>query len=698
MESGSLEATEIAAEQAYVDTVYAALEEVTATAQNLVTEGMARGHIGHEGGLVERDAMVHQAHRRIAALNAAHDGLVFGRLDLVDDEPRYIGRIGVRDSNYDVLLLDWRAPAASLFYRATAQEPAGVIRRRVLRSHLDRIIGIEDELLDADAAPEGMPVIGEGALLASLSRARDAHMHSVIATIQAEQDEAIRAPVRGATIITGGPGTGKTVVALHRAAYLLYTDRRRFEQGGVLVVGPSGVFMDYIERVLPSLGETAVTLRSIGAVVDGIRAEEHDRPELAAVKGSAVMQKVLARLAAAPVADAPTELRYFYRDDLLVVNSRALAKLRKRLLSYGRANEVRHHISKNLLDVLYSRIYGERAAERSREEFEDDVATDDRFLEFIEQWWPVVDPVEQWETLPSRVRELAGDLLTEAQLTVLAAAEHIDPKVDDIPLIDELRYLLGEAPPTHAEDEDDPLHLMSFEREERENRPQVIGSIDDVGYAHVLVDEAQDLSPMQWRMLGRRGPTASWTIVGDLAQSSWPDPQESINARQAALGAKQVHEFRLTTNYRNSAEIYELAAQIAGKWIDSPDLADAVRRTGFEPEHRMAKPENFDGEIRRAVNDLLGQVDGSVAVVAARDELARAAAACAELAEENSRLRFIDPIATKGLEFDAVLIVEPDAIVAEAEAGWRTLYVVLTRATQRLLTLGASQNWLSAIR
>ncbi|HKY56445.1 MAG TPA: helicase, partial [Aeromicrobium sp.] len=291
---------ELAVEQAYVDIVYARLEESAKVAQSLVKEGFARGHVGNEGGLVERDAMVYQASRRLSALNAAHDGLVFGRLNLVDGESRYIGRIGVRDEEREILLVDWRAPAAAVFYQATAQDPAGVVRRRVLRCSGDKVVGIEDDLLDADHAPDDLVVVGEGALLASLSRARDSTMHSVVATIQKEQDEAIRAPSRGATVIGGGPGTGKTVVALHRAAYLLYTDRRRFESGGVLVVGPSTVFMHYIERVLPSLGETSVTLRSLGEVVDGVRAADHDEPVAAAAKGSARMVPVLRRLASSP--------------------------------------------------------------------------------------------------------------------------------------------------------------------------------------------------------------------------------------------------------------------------------------------------------------------------------------------------------------------------------------------------------------
>ena len=238
---------EIKAEQAFVDLVYLQLEESARNAQQLAQEGQNRGKLGHEGGLVERDAMVYQAARRIAQLDAAHEGLVFGRLDMqhtVDREPRYIGRIGLRDTHRDSLLIDWRAPAAAVFYQATAADPArsyaaGCCARPVPRSSASRT-SCSTPRRWPSSRPTGveLPIVGEGALMAQLSRARDRSMHSIVATIQAEQDLAIRAPSRGVVSISGGPGTGKTVVALHRAAYLLYTDRRRYESGGVLVVGP----------------------------------------------------------------------------------------------------------------------------------------------------------------------------------------------------------------------------------------------------------------------------------------------------------------------------------------------------------------------------------------------------------------------------------------------------------------------------
>jgi len=693
MTHASPDERELQHEQAYVDTVYERLDESAKVARSLVAEGMARGHIGHEGGLVERDAMVYQASRRLSALHAAHDGLVFGRLDLQGGEARYIGRIGVRDEDREILLIDWRAPAASVFYQATAQDPAGVIRRRVLRCRGDRVMGIEDELLDADAAPDDMVVIGEGALLASLSRARDSSMHSVVATIQKEQDEAIRAPARGATIIGGGPGTGKTVVALHRAAYLLYTDRRRFESGGVLVVGPSGVFMNYIERVLPSLGETSVTLRSIGQVVEGIDATVHAAPEVAALLGRPQMATVLSRLVRAPQQGAPTRFEYFYRDDRLVLEASDLARIRRRAHGMGLPNAAGPAVREALVQALWERVTGDRALDRGPEAFSDQLDGDERFEAFFEQWWPELDPVDLWRVLPTRLGELASDLLTSFEQQVLRREWPQEPTIEDVPLIDELRHLVGEVPPPSEDDFDNPKQLMSFERREREDRVRVTGDIEDEGYAHVLVDEAQDLSPMQWRMLGRRGRTASWTIVGDEAQSSWPVPAESAAARDEALGSLAIHRFRLSTNYRNSAEIYEFAAKVAVRGIDHPDLAEAVRRTGVEPRHEVVPAADLTGRVAAEAATLLEQVDGTVAVVAPAGRLAELAAAV----PADERLRVLDPLDTKGLEFDAVLLVDADGIVAEAASGWRTLYVALTRATQRLVTLGTSRSWLDRV-
>lgn len=694
----------IAAEQAYVDLVYERLEDSTDVARSLASEGIARGLIGNEGGLVERDAWVYQAHRRIAALNAAHDGLVFGRLDMRDDEARYIGRVGIRDANRDILLIDWRAPAASVFYQATAADSQNAVRRRVLRCRDDRVIGIEDDLLDAENAPDDMVVLGEGALLASLTRARDDHMHSVVATIQKEQDDAIRAPVRGATIITGGPGTGKTVVALHRAAYLLYSDRQRFETGGVLIIGPSPVFMTYIERVLPSLGETAVTLRSIGGVVDGLEATRHDEPEVARIKGSERMVDVLDRLVAGRQPEEPTSFRYFYMDDVLSLDEAQLERLRRSLISGRTRNSTVPEVPGLLIDTLWDQVTGERALEKEKDGFVKAISTDDVFLDFVRSWWPALDALEMWRSIPKRIDEVAGGLLDEEDCARIKAEPQGDPSVEDIPLIDELRYLLGRVP--DVDDIDDPLpkQLMSFEHDEQDEgdesgTPWDTSDIEDESYAHLLVDEAQDLSPMQWRMLGRRGRKASWTIVGDSAQSSWPDTGRADEARDQArnqtLRGKDLHSFRLSTNYRNSAEIYELAGRAAQMTTSSPDVPDAVRYTGYEPRHDVVDSAELTSAVRSAAADMGSSTEGSVVVVTST---ADHAAVAAELADLAGQVRVLDAVQTKGLEFDGVIVVEPDHIVAEAPTGWRTLYVVLSRGTQWLRTIGTTDTWLRQIR
>lgn len=732
---------EVASEQAFVDRVYQQLERAGAAAQQLAKEGHSRGRLGHEGGLVERDAMVFQAAKRIAQLDAAHEGLVFGRLDLaasVDEEPRYVGRIGLRDDNRDSLLIDWRAPAAAVFYQATAAEPQDVIRRRVLRSSGPKVVGVEDELLDAEALAaaeaEGreLPIVGEGALMAQLSRARDRSMHSIVATIQAEQDKAIRAPGKGVVSISGGPGTGKTVVALHRAAYLLYNDRRRYESGGVLIVGPSGVFMRYIERVLPSLGETAVALRSLGEVVDGFRATRHDEPAVADVKGSERMAELLRRAARQQAPGSPTEYRVFWRDDRIVLDRGALGRVRRNLMSQGRRNKQLPRVSAALLDAMWRQVRGERGREQGREKFDDEMLSRDDFLEFALAWWPPLDAptVLSWLREPDFLSRVAdGVLSTEEQRLLLKSWVSNGPagspggapdlSIEDIPLVDELRYLLGDVPQKADDERDDPMALIEgavdiqelMTASDREYAPSgrawapPTHSIEDDAYAHVLIDEAQDLTPMQWRMVGRRGRTASWTIVGDLAQSSWPAPEEAAAARASVLEGKPNHEFHLSTNYRNSAEIYEFAAAYAERVGLPADLPDAVRRTGVAPTE-IAGVADLEAATREAVVAMAREVAGTVGIVvpaARRSDVNAWLASWPELAEDargaraaidssvppsgDDRVVVLTGLDTKGLEFDGIVVVSPEEIEAESATGRATLYVVLTRATQLLTTL-----------
>ena len=697
---------EIKHEQTVVDRIYARLEAAAESARQLAADGHARARLGNEGGLVERDAIVFQAGRRLATLDAAHEGLVFGRLDMLDGAARYIGRLGLRNADRDVMLVDWRAPAASVFYQATAKEPAGVIRRRVLQSFTDRVIGIEDDLLDVDNAPDEMVVIGEGALMASLTRSRDRSMHSVVSTIQKEQDDAIRAPQRGVTTITGGPGTGKTVVALHRAAYLLYTDRRRYEAGGVLVVGPSPVFISYIERVLPSLGETTVSLRALGEVVDGIRAVRHDDPHVAVVKGSARMRQVLSRVARSEAPGAPTSFRIFYRDDVLTLGPSDLARVRRKVLAGGqRRNRAAVKVADELIAELWEQATGDRARDQGRDEFAHAMSGDRDFSTFARDWWPIVDAVDVlgWLADKALLRRTSSGLLDKDEIDDLAETLGGEPSVEDVPLIDELRYLLGDPVALPEDEEEDPLSDLddetvpelatSTERPIGDGKAQSrpIGSIEDDNYAHLLVDEAQDLSPMQWRMLGRRGRHASWTIVGDAAQSSWPLPTEAAGARDEALRGKNRNAFRLSTNYRNSAEIFDVAAAYAEATITGVDRPVAVRSTGVEPVLTEVGASDLAAAVRDATWQLTGELDGTVAVVVPAGWEPEVTGWLGPREEE--RVPVLDAIATKGLEFDGLVLVEPDRIVAESAAGSRTLYVVLTRATQRLHVVATSSQW-----
>lgn len=710
---------ELEHEQSVVDRIYARLEAAAESARRLAADGHARARLGNHGGLVERDAIVFQAGRRLAMLDAAHDGLVFGRLDMRDGEARYVGRVGLRDEFRDVLLVDWRAPAAALFYQATAQEPAGVVRRRVLQSWLGRVVAVDDDLLDAEHAPLDMVVVGEGALMAALTRSRDRSMHSVVATIQKEQDDAIRAPHRGYTTISGGPGTGKTVVALHRAAYLLYTDRRRYESGGVIVVGPNAVFISYIQRVLPSLGETSVSLRALGEVVDGVSAVRRDIPSVAVIKGSGRMRQLLARTAVGPVPGAPTSYRIFYRDDVLRLDAGQLHTVRTRLLSGGaRRNAVATKVAGELISTLWEQAVGDRARDQGLAEFEKTLRGSREFLEFVRAWWPVLDAVDVlgWLADKERLAHDAARLLSRTEIDDVAESLGGLHTVEDVPLIDELRYLLGDAPDLPDDEEDDPLselHDESFaelstqdDRQRgtdtppgpraggRANRPT--GSVEDDAFAHVLVDEAQDLSPMQWRMIGRRGMHATWTIVGDAAQSSWPHPAEAAAARAQALRGKNHKAFRLSTNYRNSREIFDFAGSYAQANIPDVDLPLAVRETGVEPVLvDVDDVPELAASVQASLTALAEEVDGTVAVVVPTGWQDRVAGWLGE--RDGERLPVLGALDTKGLEFDAIVVVEPDAIVAESSAGVRTLYVVLTRATQRLHVVGTTALWRAAL-
>jgi hypothetical protein len=687
------------AEQRHVDRVHERLEVMRQHARAYEAEGHRRALFGNEGGLVERDAIVYQATAWLRRLDAQEEGLVFGRLDFEDGEARHIGRIGVRDEDYEPLVVDWRAPAAAAFYRATPADRRDVVRRRTIRCVGAKVTRLDDDLLDPDRAEQlGLTVVGDGALMAALTRKRGAAMQDIVATIQKEQDLAVRSPADGATIITGGPGTGKTAVALHRAAYLLFNERKRFESGGVLIVGPSAVFVSYIEQVLPSLGEHTAALRSLGELVDGVKATRHDPADLAELKGSGRLLPVLGRAVRATPPGTPRQFRATYHGHVVRLDGRRLDDLRRAVLQRNpRPNAARANAETALVEAAWEQLPSELRERRRTERaiFDRDLRDRTDFELFVEEWWPYRTAREVLRSCadPQALAHYGRRHLTPAQVDALARSwsATIGPEapapesgfsIEDVPLLDELTQLLGTAP---QENEEEDVYAGLFadsgvaevsswadRAAETARRERVRES-----YAHVIVDEAQDLSPMQWRVLGRLGRRATWTIVGDPVQSAWPDPQESQQAMRAALGERPRHVHELRTNYRNSAEIFAYASQYAKKAAPDATLPDAVRSTGFPPEHR--------DDLEATVTEALAAVEGTVGVITSLGTAQATAAALARQVEQaGGRLVVVNALDAKGLEYDAAIVVDPTAIELESPAGTRTLYVALTRATQRL--------------
>ncbi len=692
---------EIASEQAHLDRVYAQLERTQKIIQKqaegareiLPTDRTYWFRPEDDGtAAFERDVFAYQAARRIAELEAHHEGLVFGRIDLLDNQPRHIGRIGVRTDNYEPLVLDWRAPAAEPFYRATSANPMDVVRRRVLRCDGPNVVGIEDDLLDSEVDSD-LVIVGEGSLLAALARARTSQMRDIVATIQAEQDEAIRAPLPGVTVISGGPGTGKTVVALHRAAFLLYTYRERLQQSRVLVVGPTRTFLNYIERVLPSLGEDAVTLRSVGSAASDVlalRSERVESTEVATIKGSLKMLPILRRAATHVWVRQP--LRASIKGVVVEVSVSELDEVRERVLARHRVNEGLPNAHKEVISLITDKL--PETMGLTSDEVESFVTDTAAWAMFWRAWWPTKTPSEILHAL-GELSLLAqwnqGELTPrECELLVDSYATN-ELSVADVALADELAAIMG---PVSADPEEEPeLFLGEGAREELVTTADLLSREAEASrpdgeprtFGHILVDEAQDITPMQWRMLRRRGPQASWTIVGDPAQSSWPDPLETAKSLEDLIGSRQHRQFRLSTNYRSPAEVFELASKVIAKHYPKADFPDAVRKTGEHPLCTAIPSSELFVWLATQVTEMASWVTGTMAIIAPQsrfDAIQRWATT-----QGVERLSVVTPLEAKGLEYDGVIVVSPDEIVTETAGGFRTLYVALTRPTQRLVTV-----------
>ena len=642
---------ELAAEQAYVDNAYACLERMRATLER------TQSAMATEFAALNMEAW---AKRRMRTFEDAERGLVFGRITLdATPRPLYVGRRWVNDEQQDALVVNWQAPAARPFYTATPSEPRGVTQRRRYRSDGRRIVDISDESLDGTAV-EGAAV--SDFLLEELERRRESRMRDIVATIQSDQYRLITAEPEGALVVQGGPGTGKTAVGLHRASWLLYTHREQLRR--VLVVGPNPTFMDYVSHVLPALGEDAVEQRAISELLDGIATGREEAPDVARLKADPRLREVVARAVELAVRPAPVEL-VSYADGVFVsVKERDVeALLEAALVSGEPLGRARERFRMAVLRRFYER-YGERlgpAALRSFDELERAL----RKGGFLQRWLDGVLPLPRAERLVAR-------LLTSPSALAAAAEGILEPS--------ERKLLLRDRPRRAADLvwSDHDLPLLDEARTLLEGPPRA--------YGHVIVDEAQDLSPMQLLAISRRAVDGSLTILGDVAQATGPVVYRRWQELEPYLPEDvEVTVEELRHAYRVPAEIMDLALPLLEQIAPDVEPPLAYRRGGEPPRLvPVGEQELWHAALREAA--ALAERDGLVAVIVPRglDSGGEAGDAFDELV-----VPVLTPRQAKGLEFDHVVVVEPAAIAEDGEQGLRELYVALTRPTRTLVVVHA---------
>jgi DNA helicase IV len=699
---------ELRSERGYVAGLYTRLDAERARVKGEYDAALR----GTGGTPMERDVRVRATAKEAKRLAVADNGLCFGRLDTLSGDHSYIGRIGLfdEDNEYEPVLLDWRAPMARAFYVATGANPENMRRRRQFHTRGRQVTDFTDEVLGRPGGGER----GDAALLAAVNAPRGDGMRDIVATIQAEQDEIIRLDHPGVLVIEGGPGTGKTVVALHRVAYLLYTQRERMERHGVLVVGPNPAFLNHISRVLPSLGESDVVFMTTGDLVPGLRVTAEDTPAAAQLKGSLKILDVLKAAIAA---------RQRLPEDPLPINLgdvtvRIDAETAEWARDEARASGLPHNEARAVFTEIVTYVLTERAIPRIgrgwlprsdrkawellRAELIKELADDDRFTAALDELWPMLTPETLLAPLyssPARLRAAGAD-------PALLRADGDAWTVSDVPLLDELVDLLGRdkvadraaelaaerARKAEAEyaggaldimvdrkdSMDDEDHLFATDLLYAEDLADRFVEIDtrdlveratadrDWTYRHIVVDEAQELSEMDWRVLMRHCPGRSFTVVGDLAQrrseagaTSWGTMLDPY------VPGRWVYR-TLSVNYRTPAEIMDIAAALLAEFAPGVQPPESVRACGVQPWSRRVTEDELAAAIEEFVQDEAGR-EGTSVVIGPPDVPGAMA-----------------PSETKGLEFDAVLVVAPERILADGPRGAAELYVALTRATQRL--------------
>jgi DNA helicase IV len=765
---------DLVAEQATVAMLYGRLDQLREQARQRLAE-VLRTSGGTHQARSEREATVGMYAEQLQQWDAVEHGLCFGRLDFDSGELLHIGRIGLFDDSddFEPLLVDWRAPAARAFYLATAASPQGVRRRRHIRTRLRDVVGLDDEVLDIASATHQRSdgLTSEAALLNALNAGRTGRMRDIVETIQVEQDHVIRAGLGGMLVVQGGPGTGKTAVALHRAAYLLYTYRQQLSKQGVLILGPNQTFLRYIEQVLPSLAETGVLLCTLGDLYPTVTARQAESPRAAALKGELVMLDVLA----AAVADrqqAPDDVLRIeltdihaglaYQREVVELDRATVQAARDRARRSGRP----HNLARTIfVEEIISALGGQLADRLGFDPYADDplgggdapggllfdegdiaeirrdLRKDTEVAAALERLWPTLTPQRLLSELYASDERLAvaAPKLSDEQRQLLRRDPGADPSLAwtpaDVPLLDEAAELLGEdeeAARQAAERErqaqigfaEGVLAVAAGSRssdvEEGEEAEFLgVGDLLDAArlaerqehheqltaaqraaadrswtFGHIIVDEAQELSPMAWRLLMRRCPSRSMTVVGDVAQTSELAGASGWHEMFAPYVADRWRLTELTISYRTPAEIMAVAAKVLA--VIDPTLSPprSVRETGTEPQILSVSADGLMARLADVVRVELARLDdGRLGVITPAGLVDQAYAAVAQVAPQaatgdranlESTVVVLPVRQAKGLEFDTVIVVEPQEIVAESARGNSDLYVALTRATQRL--------------
>jgi DNA helicase IV len=756
---------EIAEEQEFLDVALNALDQMRQGAREL-RDSAAVANMRGAGDLVERDVVMGTALHRLDQLAIGDQPLFFGRIDYQanghgEGDTYHVGRLAVSDEALNPLVIDWRAPVAEAFYRATGVEPLGLSRRRHVAIRANEVASVEDEYF-ADANGEldlpesevraateeglvegGLALGGPGALLAALGRARTGRMGDIIATIQGEQDQIIRSPLPGVLLVQGGPGTGKTAVALHRAAYLLFTFRVTLERQGVLVVGPNPLFLNYIESVLPSLGESGVTLSTIAGLVTNVEVRATESEEVDQLKGDIRMVRVLARALRTrerplrqdvqiPVGRAIMTLRASYTEE-------AVERARRRPGNHNqRRSAVGRELAARLANEYESRFIHEASEDAGgAPELADLIRNTPQFKEALQRVWPRISGQELLHDLlgaPALLRAAGKGILGDREIELLyrprfTSLEEIAWTKADAALIDEARVLVGprrrpRPAPKPTDNGLDGVDLDAYSGDHRAAalreaqrlavaQSQELDEAEFVTYGHIVVDEAQDLSPMELRVLKRRDLTGSMTIVGDMGQATTASSSASWDALLDVLAPRRApSRVDLTVSYRTPEEVLNFAAPTL--LAAAPDLEPPrpVRRTGAQPTVSIVSEAEFAESLVKLTR---GEIDdvapGRVAIIVTSSRVDEIVATLRDGGLEavdprdqeskglSADLVVLSAEGANGLEFDAVVVVEPGQIAnrgsdradVSTPRGLRTLYVALTRPTRRLAVIASHE-------